>query len=288
MAHLPEFLRVQSALQKFVGAGKTQDQGHIKPMHKYVALRLVLEGGFRPNEITPRPPLKYEHANEGHLLTFDSTLESENERSVVGGVKTKNVDVVVTKDGIGPVIAVSVKGTGNAFRNLTNRMEELIGDCANLHMMYPGLVYGFIHLLKANRFGQPNLNANDICLDEAGRVVSSIRRWDQVLSELTGRAMLSDDGMRYEAIALVVAETVASHEGDIFNEFPLPESPLLIDSFFERLYRLYDLRYAYKLRNKSVIRLEWDEQSPALVDLITTLGPEWVNSVGYSPRLASH
>ena len=35
--------------------GRTQSQRHIKPLHWYVACRLVLEGGFRPSEIQPRP-----------------------------------------------------------------------------------------------------------------------------------------------------------------------------------------------------------------------------------------
>ena len=43
---------------------------------------------------------------------------------MLGGLKTKDVDVVVSKPGIGPCVAVSIKGTLNAFRNLTNRMEE--------------------------------------------------------------------------------------------------------------------------------------------------------------------
>lgn len=38
--------------------GKTQSQQHIKPLHWYVACRLVLEGGFRPQEITPQPPFE--------------------------------------------------------------------------------------------------------------------------------------------------------------------------------------------------------------------------------------
>lgn len=39
-------------------AGATQSQQHIKPLHYYVACRLVLEGGFLPEEITPRPPFR--------------------------------------------------------------------------------------------------------------------------------------------------------------------------------------------------------------------------------------
>lgn len=41
---------------------------------------------------------------------------------MLGGLKT-NVDVVVNKPGLDPVLAVSCKGMTGAFRNLTNRME---------------------------------------------------------------------------------------------------------------------------------------------------------------------
>ena len=76
---------------------------------------------------------------------------SRGERTILGGLKTKDVDVVVAKHGIGPVMAVSMKGTLNAFRNLTNRMEEAVGDCTNLHISYPALVYGFLQVMRANR-----------------------------------------------------------------------------------------------------------------------------------------
>ena len=49
----------QDALRHFATfSGKTQSQQHIKPLHWYVACRLVLEGGFKPDEITPRPPFE--------------------------------------------------------------------------------------------------------------------------------------------------------------------------------------------------------------------------------------
>lgn len=57
----------------------------------------------------------------------------------------------MTKDGIGPCIAVSMKGSLNAFRDLTNRLEEAVGDCTNIHIAYPALVYGFMHVGHANR-----------------------------------------------------------------------------------------------------------------------------------------
>lgn len=78
------------------------------------------------------------------MLVHDPERAAGGELTVLGGLKTKDVDVVVTKPAIGPCIAVSIKGTLNAFRNLTNRMEEAVGDCTNLHISYPNLVYGFL------------------------------------------------------------------------------------------------------------------------------------------------
>ena len=45
-----------AAFAEFIG--KTQSASHIKPLHWYVACRLVLEGGFSPDDITPRPPFR--------------------------------------------------------------------------------------------------------------------------------------------------------------------------------------------------------------------------------------
>jgi len=90
-----------------------------------VALRLVVEGGFWPDEITPHPPVKARKIREGWSLEYAPELETTSESTVFGGMKTKQIDVVVAKNGVGPVLAVSVKGTFRAYRNLVNRMEEI-------------------------------------------------------------------------------------------------------------------------------------------------------------------
>lgn len=149
-----EWTTQQEAFSAFAGFNqKTQSAGHIKPLHWYVACRLVLEGGFHPDDIKPHPPFNIRKSKRHGLpvLQFDPSEASGGEAVVLGGLKTKNVDVVVARPGIGPVLAVSCKGTTGAFRNLTNRMEELIGDCTNLHISYPTLVLGYLHLLRANR-----------------------------------------------------------------------------------------------------------------------------------------
>ncbi len=103
--------------------GRTQSQQHIKPLHWYVTCRLVLEGGFHPDELKPRPPFRVTRRRRQNLIHFDPSTATGGEATVFGGLKTKKVDVVVTKPQLGPVLAVSCKGITGAFRNLTNRME---------------------------------------------------------------------------------------------------------------------------------------------------------------------
>src|SRR5574340_1812849 len=129
-----EWIGLSDALSRFASnATGTQGAAHIRPLHWYVACRLVIEGGFDPDDITPRPPLVVQTRGQRRILACDPTTGRGGERTILGGLKTKVVDVVVTRNGIGPVIAVSMKGTVGAFRNLTNRMEEAVGDCTNLH-----------------------------------------------------------------------------------------------------------------------------------------------------------
>src|SRR5437773_3159741 len=112
-----EYLNLTAARRACV-EGITQSSEHIKPLHRYFAMRLVLEGGFLPDEVTPHPPFRCE---KNHRLVLDESIGSKSEQTVIGGVKTKQIDVVVSKHNIGPVLALSFKATQNAFRNLTNR-----------------------------------------------------------------------------------------------------------------------------------------------------------------------
>lgn len=130
------YLSIEPALAACV-TESTQGQRHIKPLHMHFSMKLVLEGGFLPDEITPHPPFAYGRKGGKHFLTLDESAESRTERTVIGGVRSKQIDVVVTKPSIGPVIAISFKGTQKAFRNLTNRMEEAVGDCTNIHLALP-------------------------------------------------------------------------------------------------------------------------------------------------------
>lgn len=279
--------------------GTTQSQQHIKPLHWYVACRLVLEGGFHPDEITPHPPFHVEKKAGKNLLHFDPSKANGSERTILGGLKTKNVDVVVTKDGIGPVMAVSCKGMTGAFRNLTNRMEETIGECTNLHITYPALVFGYMFVIRANRQVQSvieelppveteparQLRANDIAIQVGDEPIESIFRFHSALRELTGRRGIRDDVSRYEAVALTMVEPSGACAGDMLDNFPPHDSPLRIEHFFQMLYLRYEERYLFGAPDlKSITkRLEWSEQSPAL--RLTNLDIDDLPELDYDVRV---
>ena len=267
-------------------AGKTQSANHIKPLHWYVACRLVIEGGFDPDDITPRPPFRVQpRSGKAPLLHFDPALGKGGERTILGGLKTKNVDVVVTREGIGPVLAVSCKGVTGAFRNLTNRMEETIGECTNLHITYPALVLGYLVLLRANRLAEAALDhaaevregdeevvpkkelaANDIAIAQGGGPVASIIRFHNALRELVGRRGIRNDVSRYEAIGFGLVEMEGARKSGLLTSFPEADSPLNLAGFFDTLYLRYDERFvtsAPDLASKTR-RLEWDPASTAL------------------------
>ena len=286
-----EWVSLRAALAHFVTFhGSTQSQRHIKPLHWYVACRLVVEGGFDPDEIVPRPPFRAERKGARLTLVHDPDLGGAGERTVYGGLKTKNVDVVVTKDGIGPVLAVSCKGAIGAFRNLTNRMEEAVGDCTNLHIAYPPLVCGYLFVMRANRAEElgrspgergaeqegsvRELAENDVAVGSDGRPVESVRRFHTALRELADRRGIRNDVSRYEAIALALASTRMEDTGAIIDEFPAAGSALRFDRFFGALYRQYDERFVYAAPDlkRLTARRGWDRAStaftaPAMADL---------------------
>lgn len=259
----------------------TQGQGHIRALHWYVACRLVIEGGFDPSEITPRPPFRVRKSREAAVLEHDATCGEGGETTLLGGLKTKTVDIVVAKPGIGPCLAVSMKGTVNAFRNLTNRMEEAAGDCTNLHIAYPALVYSFWNVLRANRSGvahpKPTFGVDqttghylraDVAVDTDGAPTSSIRRYHQALLGLTGRWGMRDDLTRYEACGMTLVDVSEASFGEVFQGFPEPDSSLRMEQMFKTMYEVYDLRFVYQAPDleRKTRRRVWAENSPVLND----------------------
>lgn len=300
-----QWMNQRDALAHFASyQGPTQSQQHIKPLHWYVACRLVLEGGFRPEEITPRPPFeaKYEkgskHKKKGWYLSYNPDLAAGGEATVLGGLKTKNVDVVVNKPGLGPVLAVSCKGMTGAFRNLTNRMEETIGECTNLHITYPAMVFGYLFVIRANRLIEEavaeaadgdekapgrQLKANDIAMAQGGEPVESIIRFHSALRELTGRRGIRNDVSRYEAVSLAMVEMADADLGTLILSYPAEDSPLRLEQFFQTLYLRYDERFVYAAPDLKGVtqRVEW-EKVPVITKPVGAL-----SNIGYQVRLSN-
>ncbi len=258
---------VQAAIDALCGQKKTQTQQHIKPLHAYCAARLILEGGFPPEWVIPRQAFSSRRLNNAvYELATSKTRAGASEHRVLGGIKYKDVDVTVAVPGLGPALGISGKSTGNAFRNLTNRMEEALGECTNVHLMYPGFVFGFLHLI---RFGKESegLSPQDASFDNNNQPLPAIRRYHEVMTALAGRNTITDPGMRYEAVGLVVYRCSGSG-GEVWEGYPPKGSPVHFGEFFQRLYDLYDIRFGYPDPDGPNIRKAWhvNEKFPTRFD----------------------
>jgi hypothetical protein len=263
MKPLPTIPTLESSLPILCTTVGTQSGEHIKPVHAYCAARLVLEGGFSPENIFPGTPLKNIKVNNStHKLDFSSETPQKSEHKVLGGIKYKAVDVTTVIPGIGPALGISAKSTGNAFRNLTNRMEEALGECTNVHLMYPGFVFGFIHLIRFRKISDVK-SPNDASFDENNFPLPSIRRYHEVLVALAGRHAITDPGMRYESVGLLVYRCLGE-KTEIWKDYPSKESPVHFSKFFQRLYDLYDLRYGYPDPDSPNIRKCWKPMNEAI------------------------
>ncbi len=258
----PSLNEAMAPLCRVVG---TQSGKHIKSIHQYCSARLVLEGGILPEWISPRPPLISNRiSNAAYGLRYSEAAESETERRVLGGIKYKSVDVTAAVEGLGPAIGISAKSTGNAFRNLTNRMEEALGECTNVHLMYPGFVFGFLHLIKFSKASEIG-NPHDASFAEDGEPLALMKRYHEVLVALSGRHAITDSGMRYESVGLLVYRC-RGQQAEIWPNYPPPDSPVHFSRFFKRLYDLYDLRFGYPDPDGPNIRKEWQIQGASIRD----------------------
>lgn len=260
-------------------AGGTQSMRHILPLHWYVACRLVVEGGFDPDDIIPRPPFRIERRRRAApVLHFDPALGGTGEGTVMGGLKTKHVDVLVTLERIGPVMAVSCKGVTGAFRNLGNRLEEMVGECTNLHMTHPALVMGQIVFLRGNRQGGTaqtpfevyadpwQRGGGDIAILPDGSVASPVRRFHDALRDLGLRQGLHDQPGRCEALALALVGMDGRERGLLSDLFPDAHSGLAVGDLFAALYNRYDERFVRRSPElqRLTARNSWDAASPGL------------------------
>jgi len=252
-----EYQDLQTALLVFCDPkSNIQSQEHVKPFYYYSAIRLVLEGGFEPENILPRPPFASEKQTlEKYVLSYAPQKASRSEAKVLGGLRTKQIDLIVRSAEAGPTLGISFKTTGNAFRNIPNRVEELVGDVTNVHLRYPAFVYGFCHIIPMVKESDAP-QKNDASFTDDGRPMPSIQQFHDLLIKLVGRARISDMPGQYESIVLLVVQC-SPNGPKIYPNYPPPDSPVHLSKFFERLYRVYDERYCYAGADRVHCRKSW-------------------------------
>src|SRR6266436_5265321 len=202
---------LQTAITELCGKQKIQSGKHIKPLTQYCATRLVLEGGFPPEWISPRPPFaSVRKSNALYALEYAPAEANESEARV-------------------------------------------LGECTNVHLMYPGFVFGFLHFLRFRTMNE--VEKPDASFTEKGEPLPAITRYHEVLNSLSGRRLITDPVMRYEAVGLVVYS--CNSNAAVWNNFPPPPSEVHFSKFFDVLYKLYDLRYGYPDPDGSNIRKVW-------------------------------
>lgn len=254
-----EHLDIQNTLKVYCDPDSNiQSQEHVKPFHFYGAIRLMLEGGFEPEGILPRPPFIGEKQTlEKYTLRYSPEKASKSEATVLGGLRTKQIDLTVGSAEAGPTLGVSFKTTNNAFRNIPNRVEELLGDVTNIHLRYPAFAYGFCHIIKMVRESEAP-QKNDASFTDKGEPVTSIRQFHDLLTQLVGRARITDRPEQYESVALLVIVIECGKNGaKIYDGYPSKDSPVHFSKFFERLYRVYDERYCYVGADRAFCRKLW-------------------------------
>lgn len=248
----------------------------IRALRWYVASRLVVEGGFQPDRIRPRPPISVEWNRRGAFLRYDPDAAKPGRRTLLGGLGTRKVDVTVTVPGVGPVLAVSVKWTHCGSESLTQGLEQVAGGCVNIHMGYPALVYGFWHVLGVTVGGDVARPARGRTADD-GRVSDAfdyrqggeLDRYGRALRRLSERGDLRDDPSRYEACGLTMVRRGGGLERSVVDSgHPDSGSVLDFNRMFRRLYAIYDRRFVFsapKLARRTA-RESWHPESPLLTE----------------------
>ena len=274
---------LRQAINRFASSDPNGQPGErIRALRRYAACRLVIEGGFQPDRIRPRPPISVERNRRGAFLRHDPDAAKPGRRTLLGGLTPRRVDVTVTVADIGPVLAVSLKGTHCGFDDVAEGLKGVAGGCVNLHMAYPALVYGFWHVVSVNETdgvtrpacGRPTdgrrvLDALDH--QEGGQ----LNRYRNALRRLSERRDLRDDPSRYEACGLTLVRSDGGPEHYVVDpRYRDAGSVLDFNRMFRRLYAIYDRRFVFsapKLRGRTE-REVWDVDSPLLNEILSRDG----------------
>ncbi len=263
----------------------TQSGDLVGYLRGYVASRLVIEGGFDPDWIRPRPPITVDRNRHGSFLSHDPDAAKPDRRILPGALKAARPDVTVTIPAIGPMLALSLEGTEDVavtpgrVPEMTGRLERFAGACVNLHMIYPALVYGFWHVLGVSQVQDPvpvtladpvgGPGDHGDRASRNGEFVAELRRYHDALARLSEREDIRDEPSRHEACALTLMEPSAGSQRGILNpNYPEPGSLLHYNRMFRRLLAVYDDRFVNSMTalSRTTERRVWHRDSPLLAE----------------------
>ena len=282
----PDLTSLKEALVRFAFSDPAQSSGHLGSLRSYVACRLVIEGGFDPDWIRPRPPIAVDRNQDGLFLSLDPDAAKPGRRTLAGGLKDAEPDVTVVIPTIGPVLALSLEGTESVavgregVPEITGGLERTAGACVNLHMIYPALVYGFWRVLGASRVhdlvpfavpgpvGGPD-DHGDHSLQRNGELGAELQRYHDALARLSEREDIRAAPSRYEACALTLVERgTGPQQWVAYADYPAPGSLLDYNRMFRRLYAIYDRRFVDSTRalRRTTERKVWNRESSLLAE----------------------
>ncbi len=288
---------------RFTTIPSGQSADLVDSLRWYVASRLVIEGGFDPDWVRPRPPITVNRNRHGSLLSHDPDAAKSGRRALLGALRAATPDVSVTIPAIGPVLALSLEGmeggevTHGRVPEMTGGLERIAGSCVNLHMVYPALVYGCWHVIAAA--GTQDLVPSALSDPDAGpgdhgdhslrnrARAATIRRYHDALVRLSEREDIRDDPSRYEACALTLVEHGAGHhEGTLNADYPPPGSLLDYNRMFERMYAVYDHRFVNSTTalRRTTERRVWHRDSPLLAEAGVDWGVTFARRCAAGPR----
>ena len=185
--------------------------GVIAPLHHYCVEELVTRG--LPKEL---------------LHPRRSPEKGRKRVKLLGGYMPKEVDVCLTVQDSGPLLAISVKSQMSSIvKNTINRFEEYVGDATNLHSRYPMLVLGFMMMIPVRE--ETYLR---------GEPTDGLQRIAALLERSNDRRDVSEPIGSYEVSCLLLVD-FGKTPPRLVSNFPAPNSSLGIDRFFDKLLEIY-------------------------------------------------
>lgn len=160
-----------------------------------------------------------------------------------GAYRAKNWDVALVENGE-VTLAISTKTlVSNHGGSIPNRIDDMIGEAANLHRLHPNAVLGylaFMHIEDESAAFKKRMasSADPTGLVKVNRAAAKVwyDRWVQAVTAASGRQTSTDPCETWEAASVQLIDL-----DDPVH--PLAARPLDTDAFFDRLVLVYRQRF---------------------------------------------